>query len=134
MADADVIHTILVVDDEILIRLNIADYLRECGYRVLEASTAAEAVDVLATNAVDLVFSDVQMPGDMDGFGLARWVRQHRPGVRMILTSGHVRAAEEAADLCEAGPIERKPYDHALLLERIRRVIGATQNGTRSCA
>jgi CheY-like chemotaxis protein len=65
-------HTILVVEDDIFVRLDIAEYLRDCGYRVIEAGTAAEAIDVLESNVpIDLVFSDIQMPGEMDGFGLA---------------------------------------------------------------
>jgi two-component system, response regulator PdtaR len=62
--------TVLVVEDEVLVRMVIADYLRDCGFRVLEASTADEAMRVLGTNErVDIVFSDVQMPGSLDGFG-----------------------------------------------------------------
>lgn len=117
-------HTILVVEDDILVRLDIAEYLRECGYRVLEAGDARGAIDVLESNLpVDLVFSDVQMPGDMDGFGLARWIREHQPGIRIILTSGYVRAAEKAGELCDDGPIP-KPYDHQFVVERIRQNLG----------
>jgi CheY-like chemotaxis protein len=117
-------ETILVVEDEVLIRLELADYLRACGYRVLEAGNAAEAMAVLQTeHRVDLVFSDVQMPGPTDGFGLARWVRANRPGVKVILTSGVARSAVLASELCEEGPLEAKPYDHARLLERIKRTL-----------
>jgi CheY-like chemotaxis protein len=67
------IHTILVVEDEVLIRLPLAEYLRDCGYRVFEASNVAEAKAVLdADTPVDLVFSDVNMPGNENGFALAR--------------------------------------------------------------
>src|SRR4051794_41042415 len=66
---------------------------------------AAAALVILGTGeAVELVFSDVQMPGATDGFGLARWVREHRPGVDVILTSGMARKAEKAGDLCGHGP------------------------------
>lgn len=67
-------QTVLVVEDEVLVRLVIADYLRECGYRVHEAANAAEAVTVLesGTVSVNIVFSDVQMPGDMDGASALR--------------------------------------------------------------
>lgn len=60
------------------------------------------------------------MPGAMDGFGLASWVRQNRPGVRVVLTSGVVQANEAAAALCDEGPIA-KPYDLGDLANRIRR-------------
>ena len=65
--------------------------------------------------------SDVQMPGSMDGFGLARWVRANRPNTKVILTSGVNRSAELAADLSEDSPIEAKPNDHRHLADRIRR-------------
>lgn len=120
-------HTILVVEDDIFIRLDIADYLRECGYRVIEAGSAPEAIEVLQSSLpIDLVFSDIQMPGDVDGFGLARWVRQHQPGLKVILTSGYVKAAEKAGELCDDGPIP-KPYDHQLVVERIRQNLGAAK-------
>ena len=121
----------LVVEDEVLIRLVIADYLRECGYRVHEAANAAEAVAVLesGTVAIDIVFSDVLMPGDMDGFGLARWVRSHRPNVRVILTSSVERSADIAATLCEAGPLLEKPYEPHGVVDRIRQLIARSNAG-----
>jgi CheY-like chemotaxis protein len=122
---------VLVVEDEVLIRLVIADYLRECGYRVHEAANAAEAVAVLesGTVAIDIVFSDVLMPGDMDGFGLARWVRSHQPNVRVILTSSVERSADIAATLCEAGPLLEKPYEPHGVVDRIRQLIARSNAG-----
>jgi CheY-like chemotaxis protein len=73
--------TVLVIEDEVLVRMVIADYLRECGFRVVEASTADEGMRVLKTNErVDIVFSDVQMPGSLDGFELAQWLRARAAG------------------------------------------------------
>ena len=81
--------TILVVEDDVLIRMDLADYLRECGYHVIEASNADEAMAVLQSGReVGVALADVQMPGSMDGFGLARWVRANRPNTKVILTSG----------------------------------------------
>jgi CheY-like chemotaxis protein len=118
------LQTILVVEDEILVRLAIADYLRECGYKVHEAVNAQEALAMLQSPevAIDIVFSDVQMPGDMDGFGLARWIRANKPGVQVILTSGIERSADIAASLCEAGPLLMKPYPPQDVVDRIRRL------------
>jgi len=117
--------TILVVEDEVLIRLTVADYLRECGFHVLEASSADEAVRVLeAEVAVDIVFSDIQMPGSMDGFALSQWIRQHHPRVRVLLTSGLGRTTAVARDLCEETPLMPKPYDHGFLLERLKDMLG----------
>jgi CheY-like chemotaxis protein len=104
--------TILVVEDEVLVRFVLAEHLRDCGYKVVEAGGAAEAVTVLEAGVpVDLVFTDVQMPGAMDGFGLSRWVRQHHPEVRVVLTSGHTQLARQAGELCHDGPFLPKPYD-----------------------
>jgi CheY-like chemotaxis protein len=115
---------VLVVEDEVLVRMVIADYLRECGYRVIEAGSAVEAITVLQSpEPVDIVFSDIQMPGEMDGFGLARWVRQNQPGLKVLLTSGNARAATAAGDLCEHGPLERKPYHPQTILARIQRLL-----------
>ena len=117
---------ILVVDSEVLIRMVIAQYLRDCGYRVIEAATTDEAVAVLnhPELAVDVVFSDAETPGEIDAFGLARWVRENKPGTNMILTADPARASDAAADLCEAGPLLRKPYEPQTLLDRIRRLLG----------
>ena len=119
------LKSILVVEDEVLIRLAIAEYLRECGYKVHEATHATEAVAVLESPevSVDIVFSDVVMPGEMDGFGLARWVRANRPGVEVILTSTVDRSAEVAGMLCEAGPLMKKPYEPQNVVERIKQLL-----------
>lgn len=119
------VRTVLVVEDEVLVRLVIADYLRDCGYRVHEAAGAGEAVLILQSPdvSIDIVFSDVQMPGDMDGFGLARWIRANKPGVQVILTSGVERSADIAATLCEAGPLLEKPYPPQDVVERIKQLV-----------
>lgn len=116
--------TVLVVEDEVLIRMDVADYLRDNGFQVVEAANAAEAVAVLSsTTTVDLVFTDVQMPGAMDGLGLARWIRQHRPGLPIVVTSGRLRSDELTDELAELGPVEQKPYSEWVLLARIRRLL-----------
>jgi len=116
--------TVLVVDDEVLVRLVIADYLRECGYHVIEASTGDEARAVIeAEHHIDVVFTEVQMPGTLDGFALAQWVRRQRPGTKVILTSGGVKA-EAAQQLCEEAPLMAKPYVFDHVEQRIRGLIG----------
>jgi CheY-like chemotaxis protein len=118
--------TVLVVEDEVLLRLVIAQYLRDCGYRVIEAADADEAMLVLdqARLAVDVVFSDVEMPGSMDGFALARWTRANRPGLQVILTGSVPRAVHAAADLCEDSTMP-KPYQPQSVHDRIRRLLAA---------
>lgn len=88
------IRTILVVEDEILVRMPLAEYLRDCGYRVFEAASVAEAKAVLdADTPVDLVFSDVNLVGAENGFALASWVHQHHPATKVLLTSGVANCA-----------------------------------------
>jgi DNA-binding response OmpR family regulator len=118
------LQTILVVEDEVLIRLVVAEYLRECGYRVHEAVSAEEAILILEAPevSVDIVFSDVEMPGGMDGFGLARWVRSNKPETQVILTSGAERSADIAGTLCEAGPLMKKPYHAQEVVDRIKQL------------
>jgi DNA-binding response OmpR family regulator len=117
--------TILVVEDEVLVRMVICEYLRDCGYRVIEAADADEAMLVLQQDdlAIDAVLSDVEMPGSMDGFGLARWIRLHRTGLDVILVGNPRRAAQAAADLCEQGPTLAKPYEPQAVVARIQRLL-----------
>ena len=70
---------------------------------------------------IDLILSDVQMPGSVDGFALARWVRQNRPGLEIILTSGYAGAAQESKELCNEKDIVAKPYEFERLLDQIKQ-------------
>jgi CheY-like chemotaxis protein len=116
--------TVLVVEDEILVRTVIAAYLRDGGFDVVEAGNADEAVRVLAAGIrVDIVFSDVNMPGRLDGFGLAQWLRRERPGLEIILTSGAAQRAKDASELCAHAPILAKPYDYAELARQLRALL-----------
>jgi CheY-like chemotaxis protein len=117
---------ILLVEDEVLIRMAASEYLQECGFTVLEASSAAEAIKMLqgSETQIDVVFSDVRMPGEMDGFGLAKWIRLNRPGMAVLLTSGDAKMADVATGLCEKLDIVSKPYDFQFTVARIRQLIG----------
>jgi CheY-like chemotaxis protein len=116
--------SILVVEDEMLIRFAISDYLQHCGFRVHVANDAAEAVKILEKgDPVDLVFSDVVMPGEMNGFGLAQWIRKNRPGLPVVLTSGDSKKAAVAKELCENEPFFGKPYDMMQVVAKIRTLI-----------
>ena len=108
-----------------LIRWVVAEYLRECGYQVIEAADAGEAVKLLRTEAteVDLVFSDVQLGDGLDGHALAAWVRAHRPDVPVLLTSGGADTARQAEAACGANEFVPKPYHHGELLARMRRLM-----------
>jgi len=110
--------TILVAEDEVLVRHDISEYLRSQGYAVVEANSAAEAIQVLKDSIdVTAVFTDVRMPGIVDGLDLARYVQSHHPDVPVVITSGHVKPADIPAEL---GPIIEKPYKPVDVLEAIK--------------
>jgi DNA-binding response OmpR family regulator len=116
--------TVLIVEPEVLARMMIAGYLRECGYKVIEAANGDEAKLVLAeTVRVDVLLSVVELPGAVDGFTLCNWTRARRPNVEVILVGNETRAAKVAGELCEDGPMVKKPYDHKLLADRIKRLL-----------
>jgi DNA-binding response OmpR family regulator len=111
--------TIMVVEPDILVRMVIADYLRECGYRVIEGLAAADVYAVLgAGEPIHVVMVDIALDGDTDGFGLAREIRKAQPGIDVILSSSAASATEKASGLCEDGPLE-KPYHPREALRRI---------------
>jgi CheY-like chemotaxis protein len=114
--------TILVVEDEVLVRLDIAAYLRSKGFRVLEAGDAYEAIQLLqADHSIDLVFSDVSIPGTLNGLDLARWIRHRRAGVQILLTSGTPNKIELAARESTVMP---KPYNPHDVETTIRKLLG----------
>ncbi|MGH7094394.1 MAG: response regulator [Stellaceae bacterium] len=115
------LQTILVAEDEVLVRSSVAEYLRATGHRVIEAANAAEALTVLGAGLeVDLVFSDIVMPGDIDGIGLARLMRRRFPDIPVVLTSGDQSRATEANI---ADGFIRKPYRASALARRFARLL-----------
>ena len=115
--------TILVVEDEELIRLFVADVLQDSGYTVFEAGTVAEAKSILIEKSVDLVFSDINMPGSETGFALEKWVRRQYPRTKVLLTSGFPHSPCDTSGLLE--PMIQKPYTCSVLLQRINRIFDA---------
>ncbi len=112
---------VLIVEDEPLVRLTGADLLVEGGFEVLEAGNAGEALRILeATPEVRVVFSDVEMPGSLDGLGLARCICQRWPDIGIILTSGNRIRAETIP--CE-GRFLPKPYDGKALVRQIEEIV-----------
>jgi len=100
--------TILVVEDDVLIRIAAADYLRGCGLIVLEAVDVARALAILETEkALRLVFADVRLPGPQSGLDLMEIVRRDYPAVKILLTSGVIRADETTLG---GITLLRKPY------------------------
>ena len=115
--------TVLIVEDEVLVRLDLADQLRSTGLTVLEASNADEALVVLeAIDGIALVVSDIRMPGAADGLDLVGWLRRERPAIKIVLVSEYIgtRRIFPIADLALA-----KPIDRALFVREVRRLLGA---------
>jgi CheY-like chemotaxis protein len=109
MASANRHVHILVVEDELFIRMFISDAFLDEGYTVIEAFNADEAVDILkAGKAVDLVFSDVRMPGSLDGIGLLRFIKERFSKLPVILASGHLDPSIALAE--GAKHLLTKPY------------------------
>jgi response regulator RpfG family c-di-GMP phosphodiesterase len=121
------IKTVLVLDGDALVRMPVVQYLRDCGYRVVEAATTEEAIAILQKTdiPVDLVLSEIEIPGSMNGFGFAQWARSVRPELQILLAGTPGRTDQNAAELCEAGPLLMKPYDHKIVLDRIKRLLAA---------
>jgi DNA-binding NtrC family response regulator len=126
------LQTVLLVDAEVLSRLALADYLRECGYRVVEAASPEEAMMVLRAPElkVDILLSDGASQQSHEGFSLAHWTRQHCPGVEVLLAGNISRAAEMAGEVCEDGPQLAKPYEPQAVVNRIKRLKAARAAGT----
>jgi len=95
METADNQRTILVVEDEALIRMAVVGLLEDAGYHVMEAANSVEALSLLATNSqISILLTDVDMPGRMDGLGLVGQVRRERPSIRSIVVSGSASAKD----------------------------------------
>lgn len=110
--------SILVVEDETLVRMTTAEILLDAGFRVLEACSALEAVTALeGRDDIAAIFSDIEMPPGMDGIALAGLVRARWPEVGVVLTSG--RVAPDGADV----PFLAKPYRAAELVAQISAVV-----------
>lgn len=109
-----------------MVRFVAVEYLEEDGFHAVEASDAREAIELLQSGAVpvDVVFSDIQMPGGLDGCDLARWIYLNRPDLPVILTSGRIQDEALPTDLRGLAPIEPKPYKVKALMQRVRAAAG----------
>ena len=113
---------ILVVEDEALLLFAVADELRDAGYEVLEARDADEAIELLeAEGNIRLIFTDIDMPGSMDGLRLSAVVRDRWPPVRIIVTSG--KHQPEQGSLPTGGRFMSKPYVPASVIGTVRSML-----------
>jgi CheY-like chemotaxis protein len=116
-------QVVLVIEDDLLVRLSIADYLRDAGFLVVETSNASEALTIIASQTqIDLVFADISLPGWMDGEVLANWLSIRRPDIPIILTSGSVTPTlRRDPDMLR---FISKPYSMIKVEEEIRELLG----------
>lgn len=113
---------VLVVEDEALIRMDVVDQLTEEGYEVFEAANADEAVALLEGNTtIRIMFTDIDMPGSMDGLKLAAAVRNRWPPVKIVVTSGH--RIVEITDLPDGSVFFSKPYHHGNVVSSFRELL-----------
>ena len=111
---------VLLVEDEALVRAFAADVLEEAGFEVVEAPSADYAILVLDRRSdVMIVFTDVEMPGQLDGLDLARFVHGHYPGIRIMIASG--RARPTAGDFPTGAIFFPKPYASETLISACRQ-------------
>lgn len=112
---------ILIVEDEPLVRLGAARTIEDAGFEVIEAANADEAIEILENRSdIRVVFTDMHMPGSLDGLKLAHAVRNRWPPIKIIVTSGHGQVSEE--DLPTGGRFFAKPYDLEEITNALREL------------
>ena len=119
---------VLVVEDEVLVRILQVDILREAGFRVAEAQNADEAFEMLRRRSeICTILTDVDMPGSLDGFEFARLVKQGWPEVGVLVVSG--KTAPEKGDLPENASFLHKPVRPETLVSRVRELMPPDTQG-----
>lgn len=126
--------TILLAEEDVLVRVAVAGYLRDCGLTVIEAASGREAKTVLQHGPeIDVLFADARLAGDDNGFALAQWTRRYRPRVAVVLCVNVEAKTNAAASLCSGG--DAPPTPAAFLRQRIgtmRRGRPRSGGGTRA--
>jgi signal transduction histidine kinase/ActR/RegA family two-component response regulator len=128
---------VLVVDDDPMVRKAVVAQLTSLGYGVIEVSSPAEALQVIAgEEPLDLVFSDIVMPGPIDGIELARLIRERRPDLKVLLTSGYpdLKTTRSAEDSYVQWDILKKPYRRPDLKQALEAILGSPQAAQGSAA
>jgi DNA-binding response OmpR family regulator len=118
-------ETVLIVESDVLMRMALSQYLRDCELKVIEAADGDEAIIVLLEPDldIDVILCNAQISGTVGGFGLSHWVKVNKGGIPIVLVGTPGSASEAAEDICEAGPAHAKPYDSQVLVGRIRGLL-----------
>ena len=123
------LKVVMIVEPEVLVRMVVAEYLRDCGYTVIEGTAAKDVWTVLDSgHRLDVVVAEM---GAVDGFSLAKRVRQTHPDIDVILTSGITGTAHESHELCKEGPI-KQPYEPKDVEARIRLLLERRRAASKS--
>jgi CheY-like chemotaxis protein len=116
-------HVVLIVEDEFLIRMDAVDMVRTAGFGVVEAENADEAITILEDRPdITVVFTDIQMPGSMDGLKLAAAIRGRWPPIKIVATSGQLMMSED--DLPAGSRFLSKPYSAPQIVGALRELTG----------
>ena len=117
-------HVVLVVEDSPMIRMGAVDLVLSAGYEAIEACDADEAIRILESREdIDLVFTDVQMPGTMDGIKLSHYIRNRWPPIKLIVASG--ASILEESSLPMGSRFFSKPYDDLTIIEAMARLLSS---------
>jgi CheY-like chemotaxis protein len=121
---AGIAPSILIVDGDVISRHAIADYLRHCGYAVVEAASTDEAMTALNETSlgVDIILCDMSAIGSQSAFELAKRVKADRPDLEVRLAGSVAGVAASAADLCQSGPHLIKPYEPQAVVAYIKQL------------
>src|SRR5471030_537244 len=115
---------VLIVEDETVLRMLAIEVVEEAGFMAIEARDADEAVVLLESRSdIALLFTDINMPGSMDGLKLAHAVRGRWPPIKILLVSGQVRL--QPSQLPSSSRFVRKPYRTAAMVEELRSLVGS---------
>ncbi len=130
MAKPEQSDSVLVIDGDVLVRHAIADYLRNCGFVVIEAATTDEAMTVLERDGlrVDASLCAAEAPGTMNPFEFRAWALRQRSELQIALAGNVEAAAQKAAELCDEGPQLARPYDPQGVVDYIRRIVGSARS------
>lgn len=122
--DGDTAPSILIVDGDVISRHAIADYLRHCGYAVVEAANTDEALTALGevSLGVDVILCEAGAVGTRSAFELSTWVRNNRPELEVRLAGSLDGIATTAAQLCESGPHLARPYEPQAVVDYIKKL------------
>ncbi|MGA1805331.1 response regulator [Rhizobium sp. HT1-10] len=112
------LRTVLVVEDDVLIRLTVIDALEDAGFEVIEAGSADEALEILNEQTIHLLFTDIQMPSMLSGVDLANSVATRFPNAGIVVASGRLTPTD--INLPPTAEFYSKPYDLAIIVTRLK--------------